>query len=117
METVRGFFESTAPSRLEPSLLPDDVVVVFHIDGPGGGSWQVRSHEGGSAEVGPVATGPKDCTVTCSEGAFLDILSGAISPQRAFLSGRVKVWGDVGLVLRLAGLLGPRSQGATAPEL
>lgn len=106
MHTARQFFEQTARSGLAdaPRGLPDDVVVVFHIDGPGGGSWQVAGREG-RTELTPLGEGPKDCEVRCKEEDFLRIVAGEMSARRAFLTGRLRVVGDVGLALRLQGIL------------
>ena len=102
MTSARKFFETTAVDGLEAtrSGLPDDVVVVFHIEGPGGGSWQVRARDG-LTEVGPVQPGPQDCRVTCTEDDFLGIVDGSVDPTEAFLDGRLSVAGDIGLALRL----------------
>ena len=36
---------------------------------------------------------------------FMDIVEGRISPREAFLSGKVEVLGDIGLVLALGELI------------
>ena len=80
--------------------LPEDVVVVFHIDGPEGGSWQVERDESGS-RVAPACEGPKDCEIRCSTDTFMRIVRGSLGSNRAFLSGRLEISGDVGLALAL----------------
>ena len=100
--TPREFFEAFVPVEMAPGVepLPDDVVVVFHIDGPEGGSWQVESDEEGS-RVGPAREGPKDCEIRCSTDTFMRIVRGSLGSNRAFLSGRLEISGDVGLALAL----------------
>lgn len=104
--TARQYFEQTVRDAVSRSAraLPDDVVVVFHIEGPGGGSWQVEGREGDTVITG-VSKGPKDCEVRCSEEDFLRIVTGQLSARRAYLAGRLQVLGDVGLALRLQGVL------------
>jgi hypothetical protein len=100
-EDPRMFFEDRAPRSIERirAGLPEKVVVVFHIEGPGGGSWQVSSrHE---RTIGPVRSGPKDCVVRCSSDDFMAILRNQLSPMEAFGDGRLVVSGDIGLVLKL----------------
>ena len=80
--------------------LPEDVVVAFHIDGPEGGSWQVERDEDGS-RVAPAKEGPKDCEIRCSTDTFMRIVRGSLGSNRAFLSGRLEISGDVGLALAL----------------
>lgn len=79
-------------------ILPRDVVVAFHIDGPNGGHWQVASQ---STAVMPVDLAPKDCEIFCSAEDFMAILNGSLSPQDAFEEGRLQVNGDIGLLLKL----------------
>jgi putative sterol carrier protein len=100
-EDPQTFFEQRAPRSIERirSRLPEKVVVAFHIDGPGGGSWQVSRRD--DAIIGPVQPGPKDCVVRCSSADFMAILKNQLSPMDAFGDGRLVVSGDIGLVLKL----------------
>lgn len=100
-------FEHTLPvalSRVDRAPLPEDVVVAFHVEGEGGGSWQVERTQG-PAQVGPARSGPFDCVVRCSAADFMDIVQGRIGSKEAFLSGRLHVTGDIGLALALRGFL------------
>ena len=100
MENPRSFFEEQVPKRLEHmrNHLPEGVIVAFHIDGSGGGGWQVDPC---NLRVGPVDGRPKDCEVHCSSDDFMRILDGALSTHAAFESGRIQVVGDLGLLLKL----------------
>jgi len=100
--TPREFFEAFVPGSLKKDAgsLPEDVVVAFHIDGPEGGSWQVERDELGS-RVAPAQEGPKDCEIRCSTDIFMRIVQGSLGSNRAFLSGRLEISGDVGLALAL----------------
>lgn len=107
VQDPRTFFEEHAPGLLGPAIsdvLPGDVVVIFHIQGPGGGSWQVDTKDG-AVRIGSLVEGPRDCEVWCSTEDFMGILRGDVNARRAFLTGRVRVLGDVGLVLKLQGML------------
>ena len=102
MTTPREFFDAfTSFSRKKGGgALPEDVVVAFHIDGPEGGSWQVERNEHGP-RVLPAGEGPKDCEIRCSTDTFMRIVQGSLGSNRAFLSGRLEISGDVGLALAL----------------
>lgn len=104
--TPRDFFEGFVPTSLESvsASLPEDVVVAFYIDGEQGGSWQVHHDEGGST-VGPAGDGPKDCEMWCDSETFMRMVQGSLGSNRAFLSGRLRISGDVGLALALEGFL------------
>ena len=47
-----------------------------------------------------------DCTLTASAETFEGMLSGEINPTAAFMSGQLKVDGDMGLAMKLGSVLG-----------
>ncbi|CAN5762699.1 SCP2 sterol-binding domain-containing protein [soil metagenome] len=49
---------------------------------------------------------PADCTMTASADTFEGILDGSLNPTAAFMSGRLKVEGDMGLAIKLGTILG-----------
>ncbi len=103
----RNFFETFLPKTLQGQMegaLPEDTVVAFHIEGDGGGSWQVVRDIDGS-RISPVDGGAKDCEMWCTAETFMRIIAGTLGPNRAFLSGDLRIAGDVGLALKLEGLL------------
>ena len=103
----RTFFEQYLPQSLEGEdveALPEDTIVAFHIDGPDGGAWQLVSDPDGS-RILPVEDGPKDCELWCTSDVLMRIVQGTLGSNRAFLSGKLRIAGDVGLALRLEGLL------------
>lgn len=46
-----------------------------------------------------------DVSLTANAETFQDIISGALDPTGAFMSGRLKIDGDMGLAMRLASIL------------
>lgn len=46
-----------------------------------------------------------DCTLTADVETFRALLGGDLDPTAAFMSGRLKVDGDMGLAMRLGSLL------------
>lgn len=83
------------------SVLPEGAVVAIHVDGPGGGAWQIDQ----TMRLGPVDDAPKDCTIHCTANDFMAILSGRLGAKEAFLAGRLRIQGDVGLALKLRDLV------------
>jgi hypothetical protein len=83
------------------SVLPEGAVVAIHVDGPGGGAWQIDE----TMRLGPVDDAPKDCTIHCTAQDFMAILSGRLGAKEAFLAGRLRIQGDVGLALKLRDLV------------
>jgi predicted lipid carrier protein YhbT len=106
--SVHEVFEQLLPARLKsrPVLLEKiGAVCQLDITGPEGGQWSVDCSTPGGAVRAGVASQPK-CTVNCTEGDFLALVNGKIAPQMAFMMGKLKVQGDIGLALKLAQILG-----------
>jgi putative sterol carrier protein len=101
-QTAREFFESLE-SRLNASG-PGDITGVYRFDISGAGSWRVDLANG-KAEVTESSEGG-DCVVSMNENVFLRVLSGDQNPMTAFLMGKIRVDGDMGMVMRLKDLLG-----------
>ncbi len=56
----------------------------------------------GEARVGE---GPAEVTFTAAPDTFRDVLTGALNPTSAFMSGKLAVDGDMGAAMRLASAL------------
>lgn len=101
--TAKGFFETLA-SRLEadPGALAGlDCVFQFDI---GEQRYNVTVR-GGKATVAQGSAADPGCVVTMAEQTLADLLAGRINAQMAFLTGKVKVGGDMGLALKLGSIL------------
>jgi putative sterol carrier protein len=49
--------------------------------------------------------GPADCVMTANAETFQGILDGDVNPTSAFMTGRLKIEGDMGLAMKLGTLL------------
>ena len=105
--TVKDVFEHHIPAKFQAK--PDVVqkinaVYQFNISGPGGGSWTVDCTQPGGKIAAGVAAAPR-CTVAGTDTDFLSIVNGKMNPQMAFMSGKLKIQGDMGLALKLQQIL------------
>lgn len=101
--TVKGFFESLE-SKLnsEPSTLAGmNAVYQFQV---GEETWSV-SMKDGKGSVSSAAASDPNCTVTMAENDFLEMIAGRLNGQMAFMTGKLKVAGDMGLALKLESFL------------
>jgi hypothetical protein len=105
---VKDVFERHMPARLKskPDLVTKiNAIYQFNISGPGGGQWAVDcATPGGVVTAGTVPAAR--CTVACADADFLNIVNGKLNAQMAFMMGKLKIQGDMGLALKLAQLLG-----------
>jgi putative sterol carrier protein len=105
--SVKDLFERHLPERLrnKPDVLSKiNSVYQFNISGPDGGSWSVDCTKPG----GEVASGQKEgakCTVSATDADFLNIVNGRLNAQMAFMSGKIRIQGDMGLAMKLQQIL------------
>lgn len=97
-ETARDFFQALG------SRGPRGLRASYRFDLGEAGTWRVEVDDGVvSVEESAAAA---DCVVRTSERTFLRIVRGEQDPLGAYLTGKVRVEGDVALALRLRELLG-----------
>lgn len=77
----------------------------FSLTGEEGGEYFVRIGDG-AAEAGPGKPEGPDCTFAMSAEDFRALVKGDLNPATAFMTGRVKISGDMGLALKVQRLLG-----------
>ena len=102
--TVKGFFEGL-PGKL--TAKPEKVagmncVYQFRVTDA---AWNVKMTDGKVAVAEGEVPAP-NCTITMEEPDFLDLVSGKLNGQMAFLTGKLKVAGDMGLALKLGSFIG-----------
>jgi putative sterol carrier protein len=96
-ESVREFFEGLE-GRVDPSKTAGmSNSYLFDIDGAG--TWKVDV-EDGSVRVTEGA-GEADVTISASEENFQRIVSGEQNPTSAYMTGKLKIKGDMGAAMKL----------------
>jgi predicted lipid carrier protein YhbT len=106
-ESVKDVFERHMPEKLKGK--PDVVAKInaiyqFNISGPMGGAWSVDcTAPGGAISEGTAAAAR--CTVAMTDADFINVVNGKLNPQMAFMSGKLKIQGDMGLAMKLQQIL------------
>lgn len=96
-ETVAEFF-AALPSRVDPAKTAGmRNTYVFDIEGAG--TWTVSVEEGEIAVT--EGAGEADCTIVASAEVFEKLVSGEQSPTTAYMTGKLKVKGDMGAAMKL----------------
>jgi putative sterol carrier protein len=105
--SVKDVFERHIPAKFQakPDVVQKiDAIYQFTISGPDGGSWTVDCTRPGGEVSSGTAPNAK-CTVAATDGDFLNIVNGKLNAQMAFMSGKLKIQGDMGLAMKLQQIL------------
>jgi len=78
--------------------------VQFSLSGEGGGDWGVVLDDG-KVSVSQGAMAEPQLTIKTSTEVAEKLLSGNLDPMMAFMTGKIKISGDMGLGMKLMGLL------------
>ncbi len=89
---------------------PDSVagmncIYQFNVTGDNGGEWYVDLM-GDTPNIGAGAKDGANCTITMADQDLVDITSGKLNGQMAFMTGKLKISGDMGLAMKLTKILG-----------
>lgn len=96
-DSAREFF-SDLESRLDPAKL-EGVNASYRFDIKGAGSWHVAVADG--AATVSESQDAADCVISMSEDVFSRLREGKQNPMTAFMTGKIKVDGDMSLALKI----------------
>jgi putative sterol carrier protein len=95
--TAREFFEGLE-SRIDPTKTAGMTnSYVFEIDGAG--TWKVDVADGNVSVT--EGGGDADATISASEETFGQIASGELNATTAYMTGKLKIKGDMGAAMKL----------------
>jgi putative sterol carrier protein len=75
-------------------------VIQYVFDGEGGGNWFIEIKDG-SARTGEGMRDNPNVTITMGVQTWLDLVNEEISGMQAFMGGKLKVVGDMGLAQKV----------------
>jgi putative sterol carrier protein len=97
MGSVQEFFEGL-PSRVSADRIAG-MANTYVFDVEGAGTWTVAIADG-AIEVTEGA-GDADCTIAASEDTLVKIAKGEANATTAYMTGKLKIQGDMGAALKL----------------
>jgi putative sterol carrier protein len=80
-----------------------NAVYQFDLSGDGGGKWNVVINND-ACQVHEGAAASPSITISMTAQDYLDMLSGKLNGQVAFMSGKLRIAGDMGLALKMQSL-------------
>ena len=103
---IKEFF-STIRTRVNADAAKGmNSTIQFNLTGDGGGTYHIVIKDGTVTAQEGAAASP-NMTMTVSAQDYLDIQSGKLNGQMAFMSGKMKIAGDMGLAMKLQTILKP----------
>lgn len=107
VESAKELFEDRLPTRLKdkPDLAEKiNSTYKFEVAGDDGGTWLVDLTQGG----GSISQSDADaaCTISIQDSDLVALVNGDLNPQMAFMTGKLKIKGDIGLAMKLQSLFG-----------
>ena len=77
--------------------------IQFNLSGDNGGQWYVVIKDG-KAEVNKGTAPSPNMTLSMSAQDYVDMIMGKLNGQMAFMSGKLKIAGDMGLAMKMQSL-------------
>jgi len=100
-EFFSGLQESIDPEKIKGI----DATYQWDITGDGGGKWYAKLSDSG-VEVGEGEAESPSITLTVEAQNWMDIVNGKLNGQMAFLTGKLKIKGDMTLAMKLQSITG-----------
>jgi len=94
----------SAPARFKKEAAKGlDVVYQFDLTGDGGGKWSIAVKNEQCEVKSGQAISP-NVTFSMAASDYVDMINGKLNGQMAFMTGKLRLTGDMGLALRLQSL-------------
>ncbi len=89
------------PSHFVPEAAGDaQATVHLELTGPQGGQWTLRVANR-QCEVLDGLQGTPNLTISADGQDYVEIMEGRLAPMQAFMQGRVRFKGDLGVAMRM----------------
>ena len=103
MATVKETFDNMGSRFRADKAAGVNATIQYDITGDQGGTWNAVIKDGACTVNQGAATNP-NLTLQISAQDWLDMLSGKQSGQMLFMSGKLKIKGDMGLAMKLGSM-------------
>lgn len=109
-ETVAEYFAQLSKEIDTEKVKDITATFQWDITGEGGGKWNVKL-DGGKVEIAQGEIDNPNITIIVSAENWLAVASGKLNGKMAFLTGKVKIRGNMTLAMKLQALMGDALQG------
>ena len=89
------------PGQLDANAAKNmNATIQFNLSGDNGGQWYVNIKDG-QAEVHKGTAPSANMTMSMAANDYVDMTTGKLNGQMAFMSGKLKISGDMGLAMKM----------------
>ena len=103
MPTVKETFEAMAGRFRADKAAGTSATIQYDVSGDGGGTWHAVIKDGTCTVSAGAGTNP-NLTLQVSVQDWLDMVGGKQSGQMLFMSGKLKIKGDMGQAMKLGSM-------------
>jgi len=103
MPTVKETFDAMASRFRAEKASGVNATIQYDISGDQGGTWHAVIKDG-ACTVNTGAAANPNLTLGMSAQDWLDMVGGKLSGQMAFMSGKLKLKGDMGLAMKIGSM-------------
>jgi len=100
VDSIQAFFDGLSGTMDQSKLAGMKATFQFVVNGDGGGEWNVVVADGKAAIAAGKAENPS-IVLTASTADWLALMNGDLNGQTAFLTGKLKIQGDMTLAMKL----------------
>ncbi|MFN8544837.1 MAG: SCP2 sterol-binding domain-containing protein [Candidatus Binatia bacterium] len=101
--TPKEIFDQMAANLNADAAKGMNATIQFNLSGDNGGQWYVAIKDGG-AQVAQGTAPSANMTLSMSSSDYVDMIMGKLNGQMAFMSGKLKISGDMGLAMKMQSL-------------
>ena len=101
--TPQEIFDQMAANLNPDAAKGMNSTIQFNLSGDGGGEWYVAIKDG-KAEVAKGKAPAANMTLSMTAQDYVDMITGKLNGQMAFMSGKLKISGDMGLAMKMQSL-------------
>ena len=104
-EEIAGLFPEMIESFLPEKASGINATILFDLSGDNGGFFWIKIADG-EAETGAGELGDAAMTVRASADDWFAVATGQMNPMQAFMTGKLKILGDMGLAMKMQTMFG-----------
>jgi len=102
-EAVKEIFNQMSQNLNADAAKGMNSVIQFNLTGDGGGNHHVIIKDG-ACTVSEGTHASPNMTMTMAAQDYVDMITGKLNGQMAFMSGKLKIAGDMGLAMKMQSL-------------